>query len=169
MRMTRTIAEAATPFDSQWHTWLAAMPVGRLGTLDAHGAPHLVPVVFVLMDGALWIPVDGKAKRSSALARLRHLRADARCCVLVDSYADDWSQLRWLRLDGVGEVRSLNDQEIRALTAAFRGKYPQYEHVAPLPPPATAIRFAWQRTAQWRSDSGVETGQQSEAGADNPY
>ena len=140
--------------DADWLQWLCAQPVARFATLNQRAAPHLVPVVFVLLQGALWLPVDGKPKRGAHLARLQHLRRDPRCCLLIDVYAADWRALRWLRLDGVGEVQALAADAAAGLTAALRRKYPQYAAVEPLPAPATAIRFTWTKAARWRASEG---------------
>jgi len=75
--------------------------VARLATVRPDGAPHLVPVVFaveVAADGdRVHLAVDAKPKRTRNLQRLVNLRAEPRCALLVDHYADDWSRLWWGR------------------------------------------------------------------------
>jgi PPOX class probable F420-dependent enzyme len=100
--------------------------VARLATVTAMGRPHVVPVCFVLHDGTVYTAVDAKPKATSALARLDNVRATRRASLLVDHYAEDWSQLWWVRVDGVAEVVQ-SDRAVDALAA----KYAQYRAQRP--------------------------------------
>ena len=52
--------------------FLASCRVGHLATADARAAPHLVPVCFVVSEGALYITIDQKPKGDPrGLKRLR--------------------------------------------------------------------------------------------------
>lgn len=110
---------ATTPPD-----WALSSPVARLATVDAE-RPHLIPVVFCVLDDALVIPVDGKPKSGARLKRLRNIERNPAVTVLVDRYSDDWSDLCWTRIDGRAEIVATDDR----IRAALRAKYPQYEHV----------------------------------------
>ena len=105
-------------------TWVRQSRVARLATVDGT-RPHLVPIVFCLVDGDLLVPVDGKPKSGKPLKRLRNITRNPAVAVLVDRYSDDWSKLRWARIDGRAEVVA-TDHRIRD---AFGAKYPQYEHI----------------------------------------
>ena len=90
---------------AQRHARFTAARVARLATLRADGTARLVPMTFVLVDDLICSAVDElKPKRSTRLARLDDVRRDPRVGVLVDHYADDWSALWWVRIDGVAEV-----------------------------------------------------------------
>lgn len=102
-----------------------AAPVARLATVSADGVPHLVPIVFALDGDTIYSAVDGKPKRSRALRRLANIAANPRVSVLVDEYSPDWSQLWWVRADGVCSVHDASPAAVSALTA----KYPQYRDV----------------------------------------
>ena len=78
------------------------------GPVRSDGGPHLVPIVFVLVDDVVWSAVDGKPKSTRALRRLGNIRSDPRVSLLVDHYGDDWSQLWWVRLDGLARVVDLH-------------------------------------------------------------
>ena len=67
---------------------LAAGRVGRLGLVDADGHPRVLPVTFVVHDGAIWSAIDRKPKASPARepARGRWLRRDPRAALTVDRY-----------------------------------------------------------------------------------
>src|SRR5262249_58816003 len=111
--------------------------VGRLATVGVDGVPHLVPIVFVLLDDVLYSAVDHKPKRGSRLRRFDNVRATGRACVLVDAYDEDWTALWWVRLDG--RRRGLDDpsEACRALTA-LAGKDRHHAR----PPPAGPRRPA---------------------------
>ncbi|HET8758706.1 MAG TPA: TIGR03668 family PPOX class F420-dependent oxidoreductase [Solirubrobacteraceae bacterium] len=119
---------------------LAAARVGHLATVTALGRPHVVPVCFALDDGTVYTAVDAKPKATSALARLENVRATGRASLLVDHYDEDWTQLWWVRVDGVAEVVQ-SERGIVALAA----KYEQYRAARPAGP-VIAIR-----PDSWRS------------------
>ena len=82
----------------------ASSPVARLATVRPDGRPHLVPVVFALVDDLIFTAVDAKPKKSVRLQRLANLDFEPRCSLLVDHYEDDWSKLWWVRADGEAAV-----------------------------------------------------------------
>ena len=63
--------------------WAVKSDVARLATVDA-ARPHVVPVVFCELDGALYIPVDGKPKSGARLKRLRNIERNPAVALLVD-------------------------------------------------------------------------------------
>ena len=79
----------------------AAAPVAHLATVTPDGRPHVVPIVFALDSEVLYTAVDGKPKSPARLQRLANIEANPKVSILVDHYADDWSQLWWVRADGV--------------------------------------------------------------------
>jgi PPOX class probable F420-dependent enzyme len=117
----------------------AAAPVARLATVRPDGSPHLVPVTFALSPGGdeVVFAVDSKPKTTTHLQRLANIAAEPRVSFLVDHYDDDWTQLWWVRVDGV--ARLLDEAaEAEARTSsldALAAKYPQYRDV----PPAGAV------------------------------
>ena len=50
--------------------------------------------------------------------------------MLVDHYDDDWTQLWWVRLDGVAEV-VVDGAEHEYAIALLEAKYPQYRAMRP--------------------------------------
>ncbi len=107
----------------------AAAQVARLATVGPAGAPHLVPVVFAVEGETIYTAVDGKPKTDQKLRRLANIAANPTVSVLVDHYEDDWSQLWWVRADGVAAV---HDDGVAADLgrALLRAKYPQYQSVS---------------------------------------
>ena len=123
----------------------AVAPVARLATVTPDGRPHVVPIVFALDGEVLYTAVDGKPKSSVRLQRLANIDANPQVSILVDHYADDWSQLWWVRADGVARVVSDGPGFARGLEL-LRAKYPQYEHVS-LDGPVIAV--AVEKWSSW--------------------
>jgi PPOX class probable F420-dependent enzyme len=107
----------------------AAAPVAVLATVDSESVPHVVPVVFAVSGGVVYTAVDAKRKTTRRLRRLANIAANPRVSMLVDHYDDDWSQLWWVRVDGLAEVHESGDQMAIGY-AALRQKYLQYERIA---------------------------------------
>jgi PPOX class probable F420-dependent enzyme len=100
-----------------------------LVTIDPAGLPRPVPICHVVLDGALFTPLDEKPKAAGdplALARVRDLLARPDVVVLVDRWSEDWQRLAWLRLYGTASVVTPGGEVHAAAVTALRGKYPQY-------------------------------------------
>jgi PPOX class probable F420-dependent enzyme len=129
---------------------VASARVGRLATLRADGTPRLVPITFALVDGLICFAVDEvKPKTTTKLARLADIARDARVALVVDHYAEDWSQLWWVRVDGRAAVHGDGELRERAL-AALRAKYEQYR-AAPL---GAVVVITPTRWSGWAADAG---------------
>jgi PPOX class probable F420-dependent enzyme len=118
-------------------------PVARLATVTPDGIPHLVPVVFAL-DGDLrgdrdvvYTAVDAKPKTTKRLRRLANIESNPQVSLLVDHYADDWTQLWWVRADGVAAIHSDGEAQHTGYRL-LRAKYPQYQSV-PLDGPVITV------------------------------
>jgi PPOX class probable F420-dependent enzyme len=104
--------------------------VARLGTVRPDGRPRLVPVAFATDGERIWSAVDHKPKSTARLGRLADVRAQPAVSLLVDHYADDWTQLWWARADGQARVEDLTAQ----LLTALQDRYPQYRQDPPRGP-----------------------------------
>ncbi|HYX97353.1 MAG TPA: TIGR03668 family PPOX class F420-dependent oxidoreductase [Geodermatophilus sp.] len=111
----------------------ASSAVARLATVRPDGAPHVVPLVFALVDSTVYSAVDAKPKRTSALQRLANVRVEPRCALLVDHYEDDWSRLWWVRADGTAAVVDQPPAAHPGL-AALAERHPQYREQPPAGP-----------------------------------
>lgn len=116
--------------------------LARLATVAADGTPHLVPFCFALLDDVVYSAVDHKPKRGARLRRFDNVRATGRACVLVDEYAEDWSKLWWVRIDGHGRVVDDRAEAARAI-AALAGKYQQYADRPPHEPVLAVTADRW--------------------------
>jgi PPOX class probable F420-dependent enzyme len=121
----------------------AAASVAHLATVTAAGHPHLVPVVFTLVEDTVWTAVDHKPKTTRALRRLANIEAHPRVSLLADHYDDDWSRLWWVRADGDAAVVALPGDDATAGLSALVAKYPQYGADLPTGPLIRITVDAW--------------------------
>jgi PPOX class probable F420-dependent enzyme len=95
------------------------------------------------MGDRLVTAVDHKPKRTTALARLAHVRAHPAVSVLVDEYRDDWDALWWVRVDGTATV--LDDVTTEpALLGPLVAKYAAYVESPPAGPAIVVTVQRWQ-------------------------
>jgi PPOX class probable F420-dependent enzyme len=124
--------------------------VARLATADADGRPHLVPIVFALLDDDLYSAIDLKPKAQVGpnvrLRRLDNIRTNPAVSVLVDDYTEDWRQLWWARADGTARVIAVTEAEAARAIVALSNRYPQYRDA---PPPGPVIAIAVDRWSGW--------------------
>jgi len=125
----------------------AESPVAMLATVGADGAPHLVPVVFAVHDDVVYTAVDAKRKSTQRLRRLANIEANPKVSMLVDHYDDDWTQLWWVRADGIAAIH-YSGEEMATGYALLRKKYLQYQRVA-LDGPVVTVDV--QRWASWQA------------------
>ena len=126
----------------------AASRVARLATSGPSG-PHIVPIVFTLDSGRLITVVDAKPKTTRRLQRLANIADDPRVAVLADHFADDWSQLWWVRADG-NAVISDDVEQLEPAVTLLGAKYPQYREQAP---PGPLITVTIERWVGWAATS----------------
>ncbi|MFN2595359.1 MAG: pyridoxamine 5'-phosphate oxidase family protein [Actinomycetota bacterium] len=101
-----------------------------LGTTDPEGSPHLVPSVFIVLEGDLLVPIDAKPKASANLKRLRNIARDPRATMLIDRWDEEWSKLEWLMIRCIASLESVNLET--AATAELLRRYPQYANLTPI-------------------------------------
>ena len=106
---------------------------GRPGR--AHAGFHTVAGILVAtafsVGSLLWASAVARTEvERRAQAGLADVRRDPRAAVLVDHYAEDWTQLWWVRIDGTAVVHEAGELADRARTA-LASKYPPYAAAAP--------------------------------------
>ena len=107
---------------------------GVLGTVHPARGVDAVPVVFVVHDGQVIVPIDTvKPKSGRRLQRVVNLETDPRCVLLVDGYDDDWTQLWWVRADGRARSVTGGSEHRRAIELLV-AKYEQYREAPPIGP-----------------------------------
>jgi PPOX class probable F420-dependent enzyme len=127
--------------------FLATGRVGRLATVDARGAPHVVPVCYAVEGETLYITVDEKPKRTDRpLQRLRNIERNPAAAVTIDRYDEDWSRLGWVMLRGRAEILHDGTEHDRA-QALLQSRYRQLATMDLTSLPVIALRI--QRTTSW--------------------
>ena len=123
--------EFAGVIDPQVRRFLEQARVGRLATVDAAGAPSVIPICYQIAGARLFTPLDEKPKRVDYgnLRRVRNLRARPEAAVVVDRWDEDWRRLGWVHLRGRAEVVEPGELHRQAVPL-LREKYPQYREMA---------------------------------------
>ena len=119
--------------------------VARLATVDEIGQPLVVPICFAWDGSTLYSAVDAKPKRTSELRRLQNIRANPKVSVVIDHYEEAWERLRWVIIQGRGEILTADTKPALDL---LREKYPQYVAM-PVSPGAPIIRVTPTRVLTW--------------------
>jgi PPOX class probable F420-dependent enzyme len=101
--------------------------VARLGTVDDHGRPHVVPICFVYSGRCLYSVLDMKPKRVPVqdLRRVRNLLSHPAVQVVVDRWDEDWAQLAFVQMRGRASLLERGSEHSEALQL-LRGRYAQY-------------------------------------------
>lgn len=137
--------------DASVRSFVERQRVARLGTVDAAGRPHVVPVTFALLGDRVYWAVDEKPKTTTRLKRLRNIEANPRVTLLFDEYDDDWTRLAWVMLRGV--ARAVVDEQERAeAIAALRARYAQYAAMRLEERPL--VRIDVETTTRWGAVAG---------------
>ncbi|WP_084727592.1 TIGR03668 family PPOX class F420-dependent oxidoreductase [Rhodococcoides yunnanense] len=119
-----------------------------LSTVNPDGTPHLVPVVFAVVDDTIVTAIDWKPKSTQKLQRLENIRADPAVSLIVDNYDEDWTALWWIRASGSARVVDADTDEGTAAIDALVGKYDQYVPARPQGPAIVVGNLRWR---SWRA------------------
>lgn len=103
--------------------------VARLATSDAAGHPTAVPVCYACDGERFFIALDEKPKSVDArkLKRVRNIEARHEASLLIDQYADDWSQLGYVLIHGQAEIIPPNHPLHARALILVRERYVQYQ------------------------------------------
>jgi PPOX class probable F420-dependent enzyme len=127
--------------------FLDSRRVGHLATADAQGAPHLVPVCFVVSEGTLYITIDQKPKGNPrGLKRLKNIIENPVAAFVADRYDEDWARLGWVMLRGPAQILVDGAEHDRA-QALLRLRYRQYRGMVLDDLPVIALRI--ERVTSW--------------------
>ena len=129
---------------------LTSARVARLGLLDDHDHPRVLPVTLAIAEGRIWSAVDDKPKRTTGkeLARIRYLRRNPRAALTADRYFDDWTKLAWVQV--LGNVQIVPAADAPAVLASLIAKYDTYRDS---PPRGPLLALHAERYLFWRANS----------------
>ena len=102
--------------DSELWTFIADAPTGMLTTLRRDGWPVTLPVWFVALDGAIYIP------SFASLKKVLRIKNDPRGSFLVES-GRGWTELRAATLAVTADILT-DGAEFDRAQAALAAKYP---------------------------------------------
>lgn len=140
-------------FTAELAAYLASQRVGRLATVDANGRPSLVPVCYAFDGDHFYIALDDKPKSvpPTRLKRVRNILANPNVSLLVDSYYDDWSRLRYVLVNGTATLEGQGTEAHTHAIALLRDKYPQYRTMRIDEQPVIAVTPA--SVHSWKGDT----------------
>lgn len=101
--------------------------VARLATADAAGQPHVIPFCYAFDGAHVYFVVDQKPKRQTGkpLKRIRNMLENPQAAIVIDDYADDWTQLAYVLITGTTALVD-DETEYARMLALLRERYPQY-------------------------------------------
>ncbi|MGH8008603.1 MAG: TIGR03668 family PPOX class F420-dependent oxidoreductase [Candidatus Binatia bacterium] len=104
--------------------------VARLATADKSGQPHVIPFCYAFDGECFYFVVDEKPKRRTGkpLKRVRNILENPQIALVIDDYADDWTQLAYVLVGGTAALVEDETEYTRAL-ALLRERYSQYRQM----------------------------------------
>jgi PPOX class probable F420-dependent enzyme len=108
------------------------MRSARLATADEQGTPTLVPICYAFDGTHFYTALDEKPKRVTGthLRRVRNIEARPDVALLIDLYADDWSQLGYVLIQGHAELSDPGTERHQHALPLLRARYEQYHRMA---------------------------------------
>ncbi|MBA3947440.1 MAG: TIGR03668 family PPOX class F420-dependent oxidoreductase [Herpetosiphonaceae bacterium] len=127
---------------SEHFSFVDAMRVGRLATVDATEQPHVIPVCYACDGSSFYIALDDKPKHVAPerLKRVRNILEHPQVALVIDRYSDDWSALAYLLIRGTAVLVAPDGAEHSGAIGLLRGRYSQYQAMPIEERPVIAIR-----------------------------
>ncbi len=124
--------------------------VARLATAGEDGQPHVIPFCYAFDGASFYFVVDEKPKRQTGkpLKRIRNMLENPHVALVIDDYADDWSQLADVMVRGEAAVVADEEEYQRAL-GLLRERYHQYHHMTLTFPHNAMIRITPRKVNAW--------------------
>jgi PPOX class probable F420-dependent enzyme len=102
--------------------------VARLATADEDGHPTLIPICYAFDGYVFYTPLDEKPKSvpGTQLKRVHNIEARYEAALLIDQYADDWSQLGYILIHAHAELLYPPAERHTQALQLLRDRYVQY-------------------------------------------
>jgi PPOX class probable F420-dependent enzyme len=136
--------------DERVRGFLGRRRVAHLGTADAAGRPHVVPVCFAVLGHSVYSAIDEKPKRGTpySLRRVRNVSSNPHASLVADVYDDrDWTRLGFVLLSGRARLIEPGAEEHTRALASLRERYAQYRDMALEHRPVLALDI--ERVTTW--------------------
>jgi PPOX class probable F420-dependent enzyme len=112
--------------------------IEHLATASCNLQPYVTPVVFILQENNIFIPLDDKPKTISVkeLKRVKNIEENPKVLFLVDHYEEDWTNLWFVMIIGTATLVEMNERteksrkEISKIHTKFLKKYSQYNKIS---------------------------------------
>ena len=137
--------------------------IGHLATASSNLQPYLTPVVFVIEQKSIFIPLDDKTKATTIkqLKRVKNITENPRVSFLVDHYEEDWKNLWFVMLNGdatllyqKGKHQTTNEELIR-IRSMLVEKYTQYTKIGIR---NLYIKISIDKTVYWKFSRSSKNG-----------
>ena len=124
--------------------------VARLATAGKDGQPHVIPFCYAFDGVSFYFVVDEKPKRQTGkpLKRIRNILENPRVALVIDDYAEDWSQLAYVLVSGQAALVEQEEEYHRAL-GLLRERYLQYHSMTLTFPHNAMIRITPSKLHAW--------------------
>jgi PPOX class probable F420-dependent enzyme len=124
--------------------------VARLATTGKDGQPHVIPFCYAFDGACVYFVVDEKPKRQTGkpLKRIRNILENPQVALVIDDYADDWSQLAYVLVSGRASLVEQEEEYQQALSL-LRERYPQYHHMSLTFPHNAMVRITPTKVHAW--------------------
>ena len=111
--------------------------IGYLATAASNLQPYLTPVVFIVQQNSVFIPLDDKPKTIDVkqLKRVKNIKENPRVSFLVDHYDEDWTNLWFVMIIGhatLVQEKGRNErtkEEMMRIRSMLVKKYSQYTKI----------------------------------------
>jgi coenzyme F420-0:L-glutamate ligase / coenzyme F420-1:gamma-L-glutamate ligase len=126
--------------------------IGYLATSSSDMQPYVTPVVFVLQNENVYVPLDQKPKTVNILElkRVKNIRENPKVCFLVHYYDEDWTKLWFVMMAGYATLVNAKSEPLKAkfntIHKKFLIKYSQYNKISV---GNFYIRIRVDKTAYW--------------------
>lgn len=124
--------------------------VARLATTGKDGQPHVIPFCYAFDSACIYFVVDEKPKRQTGkpLKRIRNMLENPQVALVIDDYADDWSQLAYVLISGRASLVE-QEEEYQQVLGLLRERYPQYHHMSLTFPHNAMVRITPTKIHAW--------------------
>jgi len=142
---------------------ISSAKIGHLATASSSLQPYLTPVVFVIEQESIFIPLDDKPKTTTIkqLKRVKNITENPRVSFLVDHYEEDWKNLWFVMLNGdatllyqKGKHQTTNEELIR-IRSMLVEKYTQYTKIGIS---NLYIKISIDKTVYWKFSRSSKNG-----------
>ena len=140
----------ATEISAPIQRFILAHAVARLATTGRDGQPHVIPFCYAFDGERFYFVVDEKPKRQTGkpLKRVRNILENPQVALVIDDYADDWTQLAYVLVNGTAVLVADESEYARAL-GLLRERYLQYRLMDLTFPRNTMVRITPTKIHAW--------------------